>query len=249
MRVQFIGVGEAFDETLPNNSQILEWNGTRILIDCGYGVPHFLWKIHPEPDSIDAVYISHRHADHYFGLPSYLVRLAEDGRNREIEVICAEGMKTVIQEMIEYAYQGVIPKLPFRVPIQEVSASTPFLYRGAKLEFAVSSHPVKNYAISVTADGRKYAYSGDGNFNQHTKALYQGTSLLVHEAFGIESGGHGHARIPDVLQMAREQNVERLALTHIQRGIRRTRRNEIDQLIRESGMNAFVPEPGEIHEI
>jgi ribonuclease BN (tRNA processing enzyme) len=114
VKVQFVGVGEAFDETLSNNSQILEWDNTRLLIDCGYSVPHALWKMHPEPEYLDAIYISHRHADHYFGLPSYLVRLAEDGRKRDIEIICSQELKTVILEMIDYAYLGVLSHLVFR---------------------------------------------------------------------------------------------------------------------------------------
>src|SRR5262245_1893527 len=122
MKVQFIGVGEAFDETLPNNSQLLKWENTHLLIDCGYGVPHSLWKLHPEHDLVDAIYISHRHADHYFGLPSYLLRLDEDGRTKPVEILCPEGLKKVILEMIDYAYQGVVSHFEFELIIHEVSA-------------------------------------------------------------------------------------------------------------------------------
>lgn len=249
MRVQFIGVGEAFDETLPNNSQLLEWNSCRLLIDCGYAVPHALWKLHPDPEFINAVYISHRHADHYFGLPSYLVRLAEDGRKRDIDILCPKGTTRVILKMIDYAYQGILANLDLQVHFHEVTTEEPFEYLGAKMEFAVSSHPVRNFAIAVTAEGRKYAYSGDGNFNEHTRRLYLGSSLLVHEAYGWENAEHGHARIVDVLQMAKEQGVSRVALTHLQRGVRRSRRKEIEDLIRSTGVNAFLPEPGEICDV
>ncbi len=84
MKVEFVGVGEAFDETLPNNSQILQWGDSRLLIDCGYSIPHAFWKHHPDSEYLDAIYISHRHADHYFGLPSILVRMAEDGRKKKL---------------------------------------------------------------------------------------------------------------------------------------------------------------------
>ncbi len=230
MKVQFVGVGEAFDETLPNNSQLLEWSNTHLLIDCGYAVPHSLWKLHPEPDFIDGIYISHRHADHYFGLPSYLVRLAEDGRKREIDILCPQGMQNVIMEMIDYAYQGVVSHLGFSLVFHEVSCEEPFLYRNARLEFAPSSHPVKNYAIAVKAEGRKYSYSGDGNFNDLTTRIYQGSSLLVHEAYSVDEEVRGHAKIVDLLKMAREQNVGKLALTHIQRNIRKSRMSEIDRV-------------------
>ncbi len=104
MKVEFVGVGEAFDETLPNNSQILEWQDARLLIDCGYSIPQALWKLHPDPEYLDAIYISHRHADHYFGLPSVLVRLAEDKRKKPMTVISAEGTRQTVLEMIDYAY-------------------------------------------------------------------------------------------------------------------------------------------------
>src|SRR5438552_5958401 len=120
MRVQFVGVGEAFDETLPNNSQILEWNGARLLIDCGYGVPHSLWKLQPDPNFLDAIYISHPHADHYFGLPSLLVRFAEDGREANIPVFCPEGLSGQVREMIEIGYRGILPKVAFSVEFTEM---------------------------------------------------------------------------------------------------------------------------------
>jgi len=249
MKVQFVGVGEAFDESLPNNSQIVEWNGGRILIDCGYSIPHALWKLNPDPNYLDAVYVSHRHADHYFGLPSYLLRLEEDGRERPLRIFCPDGMKQVVLEMMEYAYLGVYAKLPFHASIEEVSTEKPFDFQNARMEFAVSSHPVKNFAIAIHADGKKYAYSGDGNFNAHTRELYRNCTLLVHEAYSIDGGVSGHAKISDVIEMAKEQGVHKLALTHISRSVRRTRRSDIETLIRESGLEVIVPEPGEIHEV
>ncbi|MCI0616341.1 MBL fold metallo-hydrolase [bacterium] len=249
MKVQFIGVGEAFDETLPNNSQILEWNNFRMLIDCGYAVPHSIWKLHPDPNYLDAIYISHRHADHYFGLPSYLTRLAEDGRKREIEIVCAQGMQNVILQMIDFGYEGIIPKLGFDLIFHEVSWKEAFDFHNAKLEFAPSSHPVLNYAVAVTVSGKRYAYSGDGNFNPNTRVLYRGCDLLVHEAYYLDTQSKSHAQISEVIPMAREEGVKRLCLTHLQRDIRRNKSTEIQKLIVDSGLEVLIPEVGEILEI
>jgi ribonuclease Z len=250
MNVEFVGVGEAFDETLPNNSQILQWDDSRLLIDCGYSVPHALWKRHPDPEYLDAIYISHRHADHYFGLPSVLVRLAEDGRSKKLTIFAADGTKQTIIEMIDYAYLGVLSKIKFEIDFQGVSTDQPMEFRNASFEFAVSSHPVKNYAISIFADGRKYAYSGDGNFNEHTRRLYNSCSLLVHEAYTF--GGKevsGHASVADVVEMAAHVGVQRLALTHIQREARKTRLNEMKEFVKNSGIDVIIPEPGDVLDI
>ena len=250
MKVEFLGVGEAFDETLPNNSQILEWADCRLLIDCGYSVPHAFWKRHPDPEYLDAIYISHRHADHYFGLPSVLVRLAEDSRKKHLTIFSAEGTKQTLLEMIDYAYQGVLSKIKFEILFQEVSTDHPHEFRNSRLEFAVSSHPVKNYAIAVFVDGRKYAYSGDGNFNEHTRRLYDSCSLLVHEAYSFgEKEVPGHARIADVVEMAMQQKVKRLALTHIQREVRKTKLSEIKDFIKNDNMDVIIPEPGDVLDV
>ena len=249
MRVQFIGVGEAFDELLPNNSQLLQWPGCKLLIDCGYAVPPSLWRLNPDPDLVDCVYLSHRHADHYFGLPSYVVRLAEDGRKRNLEVLCPEGMKDVILQMIEYAYQALLPKLPFALEIREVKWEEPLSYRGAVLQFAPSAHPVRNFAIAVTYEGKKYAYSGDGNFTELTRSLFTGCDLLVHEAYQVDEEMHGHACIKDLLQMSAQQKVKILALTHLQRDVRRKRMEEIRALIAKSPVRVIIPEVGDIMDV
>jgi ribonuclease BN (tRNA processing enzyme) len=249
MKVEFIGVGEAFDETLPNNSQILEWSNCVLLIDCGYAVPHALWKKHPEPDYLDAIYLSHRHADHYFGLPSILVRFAEDQRKKALTILCPEGMKSVILEMIDYAYLGVFSKLDFPIEFLEVTTGKTTNFLGARLDFAVSSHPVKNFAIRISFNHSKYAYSGDGNFNAHTRELYTDCSLLVHDAYAFGFESSGHAEIEKLLMMAKEQNVKRLALTHIERNVRKTKMQEIQDLIKESHLDVIIPLPGDVLEI
>jgi ribonuclease BN (tRNA processing enzyme) len=249
MRVEFLGVGEAFDELLPNNSQIVVWDECRLLIDCGYSIPQALWKKHPDPDYLDAIYVSHRHADHYFGLPSVLLRLKEDHRTKPLSIICQEGMKSILAEMIDYGYLGIIPKLDYPLEFLEVNAGSPFSFGNASFGFAISSHPVKNFSIAISVHESKYAYSGDGNFNAMTKRLYKDCSLLVHEAYGLGLESSGHAEIESLLLMMREQGVKKLALTHIQRDVRRNRMHEIRARIGESRLDVIIPEPGDVLDI
>jgi ribonuclease BN (tRNA processing enzyme) len=249
MKVEFVGVGEAFDELLPNNSQIVEWQDCRLLIDCGYSIPQVLWKQHPDPDYLDAIYISHRHADHYFGLPSVLLRFAEDGRVKPLSIICQEHMKSILTEMIDYGYLGILPKLKYQIQFLEVSTGKTFSFRNASFDFAVSSHPVKNFSIAITYEQSKYAYSGDGNFNAMTRVLYNNSSLLVHEAYSLNAEAPGHAEIGRLLVMAREENVKMLALTHIQRNIRRNQMEQIQARMAESQLDVIIPAPGDVLEI
>ena len=249
MKVEFVGVGEAFDETLTNNSQILQWGDTRLLIDCGYSVPPALWKMHPDPEYLTAIYISHRHADHYFGLPSVLVRMAEDERRNALTVFCAEGTKQTLLEMIDYAYHAILPRIPYEVRFEEVTEGATREFHGAQMDFALSSHPVKNFAIRVSVDGRTYAYSGDGNFNARTRDLYRSCSVLVHDAYSFQSDVPGHGDIAELIPMAEQEGVKRLALTHIQRSTRKNRFNDIREFAKSFRVEVIIPEPGDVLDI
>ena len=53
----FVGTGEALDPDLPNTSLLVRGPQT-LLLDCGYAVPHALWKITRDVDLLDAVWIA-----------------------------------------------------------------------------------------------------------------------------------------------------------------------------------------------
>jgi len=62
VRVKFIGVGEAFDEELSNTSIWVRTSegghDSSILFDCGFTAPPAFWKSCPDPNNLDAVWIS-----------------------------------------------------------------------------------------------------------------------------------------------------------------------------------------------
>ena len=82
MEIILLGVGEAFDEILPNTSMLVrtEYQGkpVTVLFDCGYSVPPRFWQLGLDVETLDGIWISHFHADHAFGLPALLVRLWEE---------------------------------------------------------------------------------------------------------------------------------------------------------------------------
>jgi ribonuclease BN (tRNA processing enzyme) len=66
-KITFVGTGSAFNHKHKNTSALLEFNGTNLLLDCGYDVPNQLSKIIDLKD-LDNIWISHLHGDHINGL-------------------------------------------------------------------------------------------------------------------------------------------------------------------------------------
>lgn len=71
MHLMFLGVSSALSAGYKNfNSNMLltSKSGKNLLIDCGYDIKHSLFEQNMSHGDIDAVYISHLHADHVGGL-------------------------------------------------------------------------------------------------------------------------------------------------------------------------------------
>ena len=68
MKIKIIGCGAAFSFKNYNQSFLLEENDQRLLIDCGRNIPEALARANIDLKSINAIYISHAHADHIGGL-------------------------------------------------------------------------------------------------------------------------------------------------------------------------------------
>ena len=71
MRFSSIGSGSE------GNGLVVEAGSTRIMIDCGFGVRDTaarLARIGVEPESLDAIVVTHEHSDHVGGVPAFAAR-------------------------------------------------------------------------------------------------------------------------------------------------------------------------------
>ena len=240
MKVVFLGTGEAFDEHLPNNSQLIIGKKV-LLLDCGYAIPHALWKYNANPSFIDAIYITHAHADHYFGLPMIILRMMEEGRKKDLTLFCQKGMKEMIQHVLSLAYR-TLQNVSF-LKIIEVDEGQQVKYNELLFTFAYSTHSTKNLAIRISAKNKVVCYSGDGMFTERSEHLYKNADLVIHESFKIDEELHGHATIKKVIEMAKKNNVKCLALTHIQRKTRWKETKQILKLMKSAQTKIIMPKP------
>ena len=242
MKIIFLGVGEAFDETLPNNSHLI-LSDTNLLLDCGYSIPPQLWKYNADPSFIDALYISHRHADHYFGIPPLLVRMMEEKRTKTLTIICQKGLKALIEQLIDYGYLGSAKKFGFELNFIEAQEGQTISLNELELSFAATIHSVSNLAIKIRSRKNTVCFSGDGMFTEKTEKLYQNADLVIHEAFTFDMKINGHACMTDLIEMAKKNYIKCLAFTHIHREVRKKQMEMIRKKIADEKIKIIVPEP------
>ena len=97
-RVHILGCGSA----LPTprhyaSAQVVEVRGKLFLVDCGEGTQVQLRRTHLRFTKISAVFISHLHGDHCFGLIGMLSTFGLLGRTARLQVYAPQELEEVLQ--------------------------------------------------------------------------------------------------------------------------------------------------------
>jgi ribonuclease BN (tRNA processing enzyme) len=186
----------------------------RILLDLGSGALGALQR-YVDPLAVDAVFLSHLHADHCLDLCGYYVlrKYHPTGPQPRIPVWGPAGTADRMARAYDLptepgmtgefdfrAYDGVVGLGPFRVePVRVV-------------------HPVPAYGLRVSADGVTLGYSGDTGPCPGLDEVARGVDLLLAEA-SFRSGDDNppalHLTGRDGGEAAARGGAGRLLLTHV----------------------------------
>lgn len=97
------------------SSAILNYEGRKILIDCGEGTQVSMRILKWGFKSIDIICITHIHGDHIFGLPGLLSTIGNSGRTEPMTIIGPIGIENIIKGlMLSINY------LPYDINIVEI---------------------------------------------------------------------------------------------------------------------------------
>ena len=81
------------------SAQLIHHHDRLFLIDCGEGTQFQLLKYKVKIQKIDAIFISHLHGDHFFGLPGLLCSLSNHERTRPLKIIAPEGLPEILEQL------------------------------------------------------------------------------------------------------------------------------------------------------
>lgn len=121
------------------SAQLLNIAERHFLIDCGEGTQIQLRRFKAKFQSIDHIFISHLHGDHFFGLPGLLGSMHLLGRKQPLTIYGPPPL----QELVEKIHEASETKINY--PLNWVSTSNlglNLLFSDAKVE--VYSFPLKH---------------------------------------------------------------------------------------------------------
>ena len=221
MKITFIGVGEAVD-TVTNASILIE-DSQKLLLDCGYSVPLALWGHSVDPNFLDAIYISHLHGDHFFGLPAVILRMVNDNRSKDLTIVYPQEFKELIPQAIDLAFGNFLDEAKFKINFEPVEEHDIVTLGELTLTFAKTQHPRGNLAVRITNGIQTVCYSGDGKMTDASKRLYNQCDILIHETHLekniLSDMPMFHESIETILEYQRTHNIKQIACVHVNRNI------------------------------
>ncbi len=150
MSLLFVGTGASTPSArrgLP--SLLLRRGGEHLLFDCGEGTQRQLVRSAGLPD-IDAIFITHFHADHWLGLPGMLKSFALRERQAPLAIYGPPGLKDLMGAM-----RFIYGRLPYDLTIEELGPMEAVRREG----YTVGSVPVRHrvnvaYGYVLVEDSR-----------------------------------------------------------------------------------------------
>jgi ribonuclease BN (tRNA processing enzyme) len=216
VRLTIIGCSGSFPG--PDSSAscyLLEADGFRLLLDLGSGALGALQR-QASLDSIDAVCLSHLHADHCLDLCAYTVaRIYHPGGPRPR--IPVYGPAGTAQRMAQAYGPGEHPEMAaafdFVTLVPGASEIGPF-----QVTVDHVSHPVETFGFRLAQAGRSLAYSADTGESAALVRLARDADLLLCEASflarpGLPTGLHLTAG--QAAEHAARAGAGQLVLTHL----------------------------------
>ena len=127
-------------------------NGRTILIDCGEGTQTAIRTASLRFKCIDAILITHYHADHVSGLPGLFLTIGNEGRTEPIHIYGPTGLTRVIS-----AFLTIIGELPYDLIFHELPGEeTRFECANLSVTAAPADHgmPCLFYHLSLSRPGK-----------------------------------------------------------------------------------------------
>lgn len=221
MKLTFVGTSDAFGAGGRRQAGIfLETAAGGLLLDCAPTTGTGLAALGLARDAVDAIAISHFHADHFAGIPQFLLAaIYEDRRRHPLAIAGPRGAETRVRaaaDAVGYSLAG--RELPFPLRFIEIGAGREIDLGVARLSAFPVSHDPEScpHGLRVEADGRTLVYSGDTGWFDGLPARAQGADLFVCECtFHGPSPSAEHLSYRALAERRDAFECERLLLTHL----------------------------------
>jgi len=208
-----------------NHASFLYRMGKNILIDCGDSIDRCYKASGLSYQSLDAIFISHLHSDHFGGFFMLMQGCWLEGRSRPLPVFLPAGAIKPLRAMLDAAFL-FDEALKFRLGLRPLSANQTVSIGSLKVKAFPTSHLTRtkarfqkkyrcdfsSFGFLLEADGRRVVHSADlGSPEDLAPVLEEPVDLLVCEL--------AHFTPRAIFSFLKKQPVRRVGFVHVARNL------------------------------
>ncbi len=243
--VRFVGSGDSFGSGGRFQTCILvDGPGSRFAIDFGASSLIALAQQGVEPNSIDAILLTHLHGDHCGGVPFLLVdAMLGARRDRPLTIAGPRDLRRRMDAVREALFPGsrvMRPKFPVHwIELEQGRPNT-------VLDLVVTPRPARHTAetnptaLRVEVGGMVIAYTGDTEWTEDVAKIARGADLFIAECYFYDKPVKWHLNYPAIAAHWGDLGARRVILTHMSREML-ARAGEIPEECAHDGLVVTLP--------
>jgi ribonuclease BN (tRNA processing enzyme) len=221
MRVHFLGCGDAFGSGGRFNTCFhVSGRQANFLIDCGATSLVALKRANVDRNDVDFILITHFHADHFGGIPSFILDAQFfTRRSRPLTIAGPVGLKDWYIRAMETAFPGSSrTKQKFELSFVELSPKETWHAHGTAVTSALVRHGQPDgpfHAYRIRVEEKIVAYSGDTEWTDALIDIGRDADLFIAEAYFYEKIVPLHLSYKTLAGKLPAIRPKRLVLTHM----------------------------------
>lgn len=218
--VNFVGSGDAFGTGGRFNTCIMvDGKDIRFTIDFGATSLVALNAQGIKHNSIDAILLTHIHADHSAGIPFMLMdAMLGAKRDRPITIAGPKNVKARIEECMEILFPGssvMEPKFPLHYVELEVGKANDVLGLSVTPYAAKHTWQTDPTVLRVGVDDKIVTYTGDGDWTPDLPKATKDADLFIAECYFHSKPIKWHLNYYAIQEHKEEFGAKRMILTHM----------------------------------